>query len=278
MKTMRVLVLATSLAIVANPAARATTMVSLSMDQLTQAASDIVRAHVVDQASGWNAAHSQIVTITTFAVSATLKGNAPSTVQVRQLGGKAGNITVSVPGDISFRPQREYILFLEPAGGSHYNVVGMAQGAYPVYQDAISHDERVVLPPGRSQVQRAMGGGGNPAGTVPLLGFNKYVATLVNAGVQIPHGLSIPVSIASTESRGTGRMHVYGKTTAQLFPNKNVAIPVGTDVEGEAILSGESWTIHWDEVSVRGVHATISAVNEEPEGSLRGRSVILNVR
>ncbi|MGO8819066.1 MAG: hypothetical protein ACLQVG_30870 [Terriglobia bacterium] len=279
MKMMRVLVLATSLAIVANPAAWATTMVSLSMDQLTQSASDIVRAHVVEQASGWNAARTQIVTITTFAVSQTLKGNASPTVQVRQLGGKVGNITVSVPGDISFRPQREYILFLEPAGGSpNYNVVGMAQGAYPVYQDPISHDERVVLPPGQSQIQRVMSGGGRPAGTVPLLGFNKYVATLVNAGIQIPHGLSIPVSIASTESRGTGRLHVYGRTTAQLFPNKNVAIPVGTDVEGEAILSGGSWTIHWDEVSVRGVHATISAVNEEAEGSLRGRSVILNVR
>ena len=87
------------------------------------------------------------------------------------------------------------------------------------------------------------------------LGFHKYVATLVNAGIQIPHGLNMPVSIAYTESRGAGRLHVYGKTTAQLFPNKNVVIPAGTEVEGEAVLGGGSWTIHWDEVNIRGVHA-----------------------
>jgi hypothetical protein len=73
-------------------------------------------------------------------------------------------------------------------------------------------------------------------------------------------------------------MHVYGKTTAQLFPNKDVVIPVGTQVEGEALMSGGSWMIHWDEVSVRGVHAQISAVNHESEGSLRGKNVILKVR
>lgn len=271
-------VLATVLVMLATSAARATTMVSMSMNQLTQASSDIVRARVVNQVSEWNAARTQIVTITTFAVLQILKGNAPSTVQVRQLGGRVGNMTAFIPGDVTFRPQTEYVLFLEPTHSSDYDVVGMSQGAYPVYEDAASHDARVVLPRSQAQILRAVSGGGSPAGTFPLLGFNKYVATLVNAGIQIPHGLNIPVSIASTESRGTGRMHVYGRTTAQLFPNKNVAIPAGTDVEGEAILNSGNWTIHWDEVNVRGVHAAISAVSEESEGSLRGRNVLLNVR
>ncbi|HMD84009.1 MAG TPA: hypothetical protein VKO18_04830 [Terriglobia bacterium] len=279
MKT-RVLVPATVLMgiIVSISPARATTMVSMSMEQLTQASSDIVQARVVNQASEWNATHTQIVTITTLAVSQTLKGSAPSTVQVRQLGGTVGNMTVSVPGDVAFRPQGEYVLFLEPADGSNYHVVGMTQGAYPVYQDAMSKRERVVLPANLAQIQSLVSGGGNPVGTVPLVGFHKYVTTLINAGIQIPHGLSIPLSIAYTESRGVGRAHVYGKTTAQLFPNKNAVIPLGTEVEGEAVMSGGSWTIHWDEVSVRGVHAQISAISHESEGSLRGRNVILNVR
>ena len=276
----RVLVLATVLvgAMISISPARATTMVSMSMEQLTQASSDIVQARVVNQVSEWNATHTQIVTITTLEVSQTLKGNTASTVQIRQLGGTVGNMTVSVPGDVALRPQSEYVLFLEPADGANYHVVGMTQGAYPVYQDAMSHEERVVLPLNQAQIQSMVSGGGNPAGTVPLVGFHKYVATLVNAGIQIPHGLSMPVSIAYTESRGVGRMHVYGKTMAQLFPNKNVVIPAGTEVEGEAVLSGGSWTIHWDEVSIRGVHTQISAVSHESEGSLRGASVILNVR
>jgi hypothetical protein len=256
----------------------ATTMVSMSMEQLTQASSDIVQARVVNQVSEWNAAHTQIVTLTTLAVAQTLKGNTPSTVQVRQLGGTVGNLTVSVPGAVAFRPQGEYVLFLEPAGGSDYHVVGMTQGAYPIYQDAMSRQEQVVLPANFAQIQSIVSGGGNPVGTVPLVGFHKYVATLINAGIQIPHGLSIPLSIAYTESRGVGREHVYGKTTAQLFPNKTVVIPLGTEVEGEAVESSGNWTIHWDEVSVRGVHAQISAISHESVGSLRGRNLILNVR
>jgi hypothetical protein len=277
---MRVLLLAKVLVgvMVALSPARATTMVSMSMQQLAQASSDIVQAHVVNQVSEWNTAHTQIVTITTLAVSQTLKGNVPATIQVRQLGGTVGNLTVSVPGDVAFRPQGEYVLFLEPADGSNYHVVGMTQGAYPVYQDSTSHEERVVLPFNQTPIQSLVEGGGNPAGTVPLLGFHKYVATMVNAGIEIPHGLNMPVAIAYTESRGTGRMHVYGKITAQLFPNKEVVIPMGTEVEGEAVLSGGSWTIHWDEVSIRGVHSQISAISSESDGSLRGRSVILNVR
>jgi hypothetical protein len=256
----------------------ATTMVSMSMEQLTQASSDIVQGSVVKQVSEWNAIHTQIVTITTFEVSQTLKGSAPSSVQVRQLGGTVGHMAVTVPGAVTFRPQGEYVLFLEPADDSTYHVVGMTQGACPVYRDAESKEARVVLPPNLAQLQTLEGGGGNPVGTVPLGGFQKYVATLVDARIRIPHGLNIPVSIAYTESGGVGRVHVYGKTTAQLFPNKSVVIPMGTEVEGEAVLSGGSWTIHWDEVSVRGVHAQISAVSHELEGSLRGRNLILSVR
>ena len=257
---------------------RATSMVSMSMEQLTQASSDIVQARVVGQVSEWNATHTQIVTVTTLAISQSLKGNVSSTIQVRQLGGTVGPVTQTIMGDVSLRAQGEYVLFLEPDSNSDYHVVGMSQGAYPVYEDAASHDERVVLPLSQASIQSLVSGGGNPAGTVPLVGFHKYVASIVSAGVQIPHGLRLPVSIAYTESRGSGRAHVFGKTTAQLFPSKTVVIPAGTEVEGDAVLSGGSWTIHWDEVNIRGVHAEISATNNESVGSLRGRNVILNVR
>ena len=257
---------------------RASSMVSMSMEQLTQASSDIVQARVVGQASEWNSTHTQIVTVSTLAISQSLKGNAPSTLQVRQLGGTVGPVTQTIMGDVHLRAQGEYVLFLEPDSNSDYHVVGLSQGAYPIYEDAASHDERVVLPLNQASVQGVVSGGGNPAGTVPLVGFHKYVSSMVSAGVQIPHGLRLPVSIAYTESRGSGRTHVYGKTTAQLFPSNTVAIPAGTEVEGDAVLCAGSWTIHWDEVNIRGVHAAISATNNESVGSLRGRNVILNVR
>jgi hypothetical protein len=260
--------------------ARASTLVSMSLDQLTQASSDIVQAQVVNQVSRWNAAHTQILTITTMAVSQVFKGNTDSTVEIQQMGGTIGNMRVFVPGDITFQPLGDYVLFLEPAPeSSRYRVVGMTQGAYRVYRDAATHEDRVILPaysPLQTQIQSISAA--NPAGTVPLDSFHKYVATLVDAKIQVPHGLALSVAIISTESRGVGRMHVYGRTTTDLFPSKSLVIPAGTEVEGEAVLSSAMWTIHWDELNVRGVHAQISATNQESEGSLRGRSVVLVVR
>ncbi len=209
--------------------AQATSMVSMSMEQLTQASSDIVQARVVSQVSQWNATHTRIETITTLDVSQTLKGNSGSTIQVHQNGGTVGPLTQSVMGDVYLRPQGEYVLFLEPDSPSAFHVVGLSQGAYPIYEDAGSQNQRVVLPSNQSAVQAQVSGGGNPAGTVPLAGFHKYVSVIVGAGVQIPHGVSLPVSIAYTESRGSGRTHVYGKTTAQLFPTKTAVIPAGTE-------------------------------------------------
>jgi hypothetical protein len=187
---------------------------------------------------------------------------------------------VFVPGEFTFQPQGKYVLFLEPApASSRYRLVGMTQGAYRIYQDAATHQDRVILPSfSQLQTQLQSVGAANPAGTLPLEGFHKYVATIVGAGIQVPHGLALSVAIVSTESRGAGRMHVYGKTMSALFPNRGLVIPAGTEVEGEAVLISALWTIHWDELNVRGVHAPISATNQESEGSLRGRSFVLQVR
>ena len=257
-----------------------TTLVSLSLAQLTQASSDVIRASVRNQVSGWNAAHTQILTITTVAVSQVFKGTASSTLEIEQVGGTVGNVRVFVPGDITFQPQGEYVLFLEPVPtSSRYRLVGMTQGAYRIYQDASTHQDRVILPafsPVQAQMQSSVAA--NPLGTLPLEGFHKYVATIVEAGIRIPPGLALSVAITSTESRGAGRMAVYGKTTTDLFPNKNLAIPAGTTVAGIAVLRNATWTIHWDELNVRGAHAQISATSQESEGSLRGRNLVLNLR
>jgi hypothetical protein len=260
--------------------ARATTMVSMSLEQLTQASSDIVQGTVVNQVSGWNSAHTQIFTVTTVAVSQRFKGNAGSTLEIQQLGGTVGNRRVYVPGDISLQPQQTYVLFLEPVPAStRYRVVGMTQGAYRIYQDATTHEDRVILPAFshlQTEIQSIVAS--NPTGTIPLAGLHKYVAHIVDTGIQIPHGLALSVSITSTESRGAGRVQVYGKTTSDLFPNPKLVIPAGTEVEGHAVLSNSMWTINWDELNVRGVHAQISGTTQESDGSLRGKSLVLNVR
>ena len=262
-----------------SPPARATTLVSMSLDQLTQASSKIVQGRVVSQVSAWNAAHTQILTVTTLQVSEVFKGSSSSTVEVEQWGGTVGNFKMYVPGEATFLPAADYVVFLEPIPDSpHFRLVGMTEGAYRVYQDAGTHQDRVILPNAISPDALRTIGNINPSGTLPLDGFHKYVATLVQAGIQIPHGLALRVSITSTESAGVGRLQVYGKTTTDMFPSRNLVIPAGTEVAGTATLSSGKWTIRWDELNLRGVHAQISAENQESEGSLRGRNLVLNVR
>ena len=47
---------------------RATTLVRLSLEQLSQASTHVVRGHAVRQESRWNPEHTRIVTLTTVAV------------------------------------------------------------------------------------------------------------------------------------------------------------------------------------------------------------------
>src|SRR3989442_558558 len=111
--------------------ARATTLVRLSLEQLTEASSAIVRGHVVSQESGWNPAHTHIFTTTTIAVDQALKGNVQPEVVIEQLGGKLGHRREYVAGTVHFFPQASYWPFLEPAapGTGGYTGGGEAQGA-----------------------------------------------------------------------------------------------------------------------------------------------------
>src|SRR5947207_4002294 len=120
--------------------ARATTLVRLSLEQLTEASSAIVRGHVVSQESHWNPAHTHIFTTTTIAVDQAIKGNAQPEVVIEQLGGKLGHRREYDAGTVHFFPQASYWLFLYPAasGRGRYIVLGMAQRAYRMYQDPAS--------------------------------------------------------------------------------------------------------------------------------------------
>src|SRR5712692_5436265 len=98
----RVFALAAIFGGVLAPRAGATTLVRLSLEQLTEASSAIVRGRVVSQESRWNPHHTRIVTFTTLAVAETMKGAPGSTVVVEQLGGTVGNIRVHVSGTVHF--------------------------------------------------------------------------------------------------------------------------------------------------------------------------------
>jgi hypothetical protein len=278
----RFLLLVAILALFVFRPARATTLLRLSLNQLTQASSAIVRGHVLSQESRWNTAHTRIVTLTTIAVAETLKGAPPSTLVVEQLGGTVGNIRLHVSGTVHFHPDTDYLLFLEPAGTdtSKFLVVGMMQGAYRVYRDATTQEERVIRP--LAGFYGGAPGGGAPRvseETMPLGAFRQQVAGAVQSPILIPRGTSLPLIVESTESRGVERLRVLARTATALYPNPGLVIPAGSQVEGTAQLVSGVWRIHWTDLVIRGTRVEISAISQEPrDTALRGRMLVVSVR
>lgn len=145
---MRIPLGAALLTVLMAASASATTLVRMSLDQLAEASTEIIRGHVVAQQSLWNPQHSRIYTYTTLALEEAYKGSPQSTVVVQQPGGKIAKIHLVVAGTVQFHPQAAYILFLErsPADSSKFLLVGMMQGAYRIYHDAKTQEEKLVLP------------------------------------------------------------------------------------------------------------------------------------
>ncbi|MGH9455025.1 MAG: hypothetical protein ACRD2O_13750, partial [Terriglobia bacterium] len=133
-------------------------MVHLSLSQLSRAAAVIVKGRATRQEYGWNAGHSMIMTLTTFAVDDVEKGSALQTLVVEEPGGVMGNIQMRMDGTAHFYPQASYVLFLEPShsGAGRFMPVGMMEGAFRTYRDAQTGTERVI-PPVQGQLDAAPG-------------------------------------------------------------------------------------------------------------------------
>ncbi|MGH9430579.1 MAG: hypothetical protein ACRD3T_03470 [Terriglobia bacterium] len=245
----------------------ATSLVELSVQQLTQASTVIIRGHAVNQVSRWNASHTGIETLTTIAVDQKAKGQPASTVVVRQIGGTVGRIREYVPGTVRFLPETGYVLFLEPSqtDPSHYLVVGMVQGAYRIFRDPATGEERVINPAGkyfygtRGAVSRPR----SAPQTMPLHEFQQQVAGDMSAPVVIPTGTVIPLKVESAVFDGVGRVALQGRSTSDVFPNQHVVVPAGSAVTGYAERLTGRYTLHWTAVEIRGTVVKISARPED---------------
>ncbi len=261
----------------------ATTLVRMSLDQLAEASTEIIRAHVLSQQTVWNPQHTRIYTYTTLALDQTYKGDPPSSPVIQQPGGTVGKTRLFVAGTVQFHPQTGYLLFLErsSADPSRFLLVGMVQGAYRIYRDEKTQEEKLILPLGSLARGVPVSGPGSilagPA--VPVRQFQRDISASLSSPLSIPRGTAIPVAIKSARSAGLRRMDVRGRTTTDLFPNSGLVIPAGSAISGMAERVGDSWMISWTEVSIRGKQVLLSARNTEPaEKVLQGRNLVVNVR
>jgi hypothetical protein len=145
MKALRLLSLAFC-AILAVAAARATTVIPPSFDQLVGQAQLIFEGTVTEVKSEWAGEGGQrrIVSYITFKVDDPLKGNPGTSYTIRMLGGTVGDETMEVSDSPKFKVGDRDILFVENNGTQFIPLVGIMHGRYRVETDKASGEEVVL--------------------------------------------------------------------------------------------------------------------------------------
>jgi hypothetical protein len=128
---MKLLVLAAALSVTLP--ARATVLVPLDTQGLTERADRVVLGIVEAQESRWSPDHSVIFTEAKVRVTKSYKGAAQpgDVILVRREGGSAGGIGMRVSGAATFTVGEELLVFLEQRGTITWTV-GMTQGKLSV--------------------------------------------------------------------------------------------------------------------------------------------------
>jgi hypothetical protein len=130
------------LALAISQPANGTTLMRMSLVQISHAAQVIVRARCVDNSTRWDAG--EIWTFTSFDLEEAWRGSAPSQISVRLLGGRVGNITSAISGVPRFSPGEEVVLFLEPTPRGDFSIVSWEQGTFRIRRDVRTGEEVAV--------------------------------------------------------------------------------------------------------------------------------------
>jgi hypothetical protein len=117
--------------------AAASTVVAMTLDQMSERAETIFLGRVTGMRADWNAERTRIYTYVTLDVDRYLKGGSGSPVTtVRLLGGRVGPYLAMVPGSPRFDPGEEVLLFCAGGGARIPTVLGLSLGKFTVVADA----------------------------------------------------------------------------------------------------------------------------------------------
>ncbi len=126
--------------------------------------SDIVAFGTCQTAeSTWDDQHRFIITTVTFRPSRSFKGDAPTNLTIKLLGGQVGTEGMIASHSAGMNPGEDAVLFLQRSQfGTYYVITGGADGKLPVRADAVS---------GQPMIR----------GAVSLDDFGRWVSALMRA-------------------------------------------------------------------------------------------------
>jgi hypothetical protein len=118
-------------------APRAASVVAPTFDAMVTRAQAVFVGETVDVQSRWVSTPSgrAIVTVVTFKVLRTLKGELGAQTQLEFLGGTVGEYRMEIPGMPKFRVGDEDVLFVDERGQPVSPVVGFMHGRFRVLED-----------------------------------------------------------------------------------------------------------------------------------------------
>lgn len=110
--------------------AGATSVPSLSFEQLTDKSELVVTGQINRSWADWDAGHKYIWTHYELAVSSVLKGSPGATVVLSEPGGVVGLHGMSIAGTVVYNPGDQVLLFLERMPNGYLRTTGWGQGKY----------------------------------------------------------------------------------------------------------------------------------------------------
>jgi hypothetical protein len=145
MKLSRSLILLSLIAL-ALPAARATTVIPPTFDELVTKAEMIFEGTVTGSRSEWTGegANRHIVTYVSFKIEDAIKGAPGSNYTLRMMGGTVDGQTMEVSDAPRFKVGDRDILFVENNGTQFIPLVGIMHGRFHVQPDENGANEKIA--------------------------------------------------------------------------------------------------------------------------------------
>ncbi|HWF08128.1 MAG TPA: hypothetical protein VG297_06680 [Bryobacteraceae bacterium] len=121
-----------SLSVLLAVTAGATSVPSLTFEELTDQSELVVSGQITRTWSDWDSEGKFIWTHHELAVASTQKGAAESTVIVSEPGGIVGDRGMSIAGAVTYRPGEQVVVFLQRMPNGYLRTAGWGQGKYTV--------------------------------------------------------------------------------------------------------------------------------------------------